>query len=171
MSIEPNVNLKKEGILCTLNVNMSTKESTLWLKKKLKSSLMNNVSFYFRETTNTKEASERTLKKLYQVAAEKYVVCAAEFKAFHMRAPQFSEEEIDLRVVQVIYIVIRSFFKYLVCNVRDPIMQKDEYQDFLKNSLYFFIIKFGHKKNVFRRVWKILVAKEKKLIEGGDGQV
>jgi hypothetical protein len=48
LNIIPNINTKKEGILCTLNVNMQTSESIMWLKKKLKSFLMNNVSFYFR---------------------------------------------------------------------------------------------------------------------------
>jgi len=58
LSILPNISLTKEGILCTLNVNIQTKESVLWLKKKLKSFLMNNVSFYFRETINTRKFAD-----------------------------------------------------------------------------------------------------------------
>jgi hypothetical protein len=57
LNIIPNINIKKEGILCTLNINMSTSDSILWLKKKLKSFLMNNVSFYFKNTINTKDFS------------------------------------------------------------------------------------------------------------------
>lgn len=53
LNIIPNINTKKEAILCTLNTNMMTKESVMWLKKKLKSFLMNNVSFYFRNTLNS----------------------------------------------------------------------------------------------------------------------
>lgn len=53
LNIIQNINIKKEGILCTLNVNMQTNESILWLKKKLKSFLMNNISFYFKSTINT----------------------------------------------------------------------------------------------------------------------
>jgi len=47
LHIVQNINTKREGILCTLNVNMQTKESVLWLKRKLKSFLMNNVTHYF----------------------------------------------------------------------------------------------------------------------------
>lgn len=65
LNIIPNINTKKDAVLCTLNVNMQTNESIMWLKKKLKSFLMNNVSFYFRETINSKEFSKLTLNKLY----------------------------------------------------------------------------------------------------------
>lgn len=54
---------------------MQTKQSTLWLKKKLKSFLMNNVSFYFRDTINSLTFAKLTLNKLYIAAAEKYVAC------------------------------------------------------------------------------------------------
>jgi len=37
LQILPNINTKKDGILCTLNVNLQTTESVMWLKKKLKS--------------------------------------------------------------------------------------------------------------------------------------
>jgi len=37
LQLIPNINTKKEGVLCTLNINMQTKQSILWLKKKLKS--------------------------------------------------------------------------------------------------------------------------------------
>lgn len=55
LTIIPNITIKKEGILCTLNVNMQTNESIMRLTKKLKSFLMNNVSFYFRESINSEE--------------------------------------------------------------------------------------------------------------------
>lgn len=96
LNIIPNVTTKKEGILCTLNVNMMTSESILWLKKKLKSFLMNNVSFYFRKTLNTKEFADITLTKLYIVAAEKYVACCQEFKAFHHATSL--REKVDLKI-------------------------------------------------------------------------
>ena len=67
----PNLNVRKEGILCTLNINLQTEGSLLWLKRKLKSFLMNNITFYFKATTNTKEHASITLNKLYQQAAEK----------------------------------------------------------------------------------------------------
>ena len=84
LGLVPNVNLKKEAILCTLNTNMQTTQSVIWLKKKLKSFLMNNVSFYFRESITSKPFAMSTLDKLHQVAAEKYVACAQEFKRFHL---------------------------------------------------------------------------------------
>ena len=40
LGLVPNINLTKHAILCTLNTNMATKESVLWLKKKLKSFLI-----------------------------------------------------------------------------------------------------------------------------------
>lgn len=36
LNITQNINTKKEGILCTLNINMQTNQSLMWLKKKLK---------------------------------------------------------------------------------------------------------------------------------------
>jgi hypothetical protein len=83
LNLIPNINTKKDAILCTLNTNMQTKQSIMWLKKKLKSFLMNNVSFYFRNTINSLEFAKLTLNKLYLSAAEKYVACCLEFKAFH----------------------------------------------------------------------------------------
>jgi len=37
LNLMPNINLSKEAVLCTLNINMQTNQSILWLKKKLKS--------------------------------------------------------------------------------------------------------------------------------------
>jgi hypothetical protein len=36
LQLIPNINTKKEVILCTLNVNMQTNQSMMWLKKKAK---------------------------------------------------------------------------------------------------------------------------------------
>lgn len=80
LQLIPNINTKKEGILCTLNVNMQTNQSIMWLKKKLKSFLMNNVSFYFNAQINQEAYAFVTLNKLYQSGAEKYVACCLEFK-------------------------------------------------------------------------------------------
>lgn len=66
LELTPNINIKKEGILCTLNVNMQTDQTILWLKRKLKSFLMNNVSFYFRGSINSLYHADITLNKLYQ---------------------------------------------------------------------------------------------------------
>lgn len=55
----------------------------LWLKKKLKSFLMNNVSFYFRGSITSKRYAMETLDKLYSAAAEKYIACCQEFRRFH----------------------------------------------------------------------------------------
>ena len=46
--------------------------------------------------------------------------------------------EYELKIVQVIYIVIRAFFKYLVCNVRNPVFNQTDYGRFFKFSLKFF---------------------------------
>jgi hypothetical protein len=55
LNIVQNINTRREGILCTLNVNMQTRQSVLWLKRKLKSFLMNNVTHYFNAVINSRE--------------------------------------------------------------------------------------------------------------------
>ena len=37
LQLMPNINIKKQAVLCTLNVNLQTTQSIVWLKKKLKS--------------------------------------------------------------------------------------------------------------------------------------
>lgn len=98
LNIIPNINTKKDAVLCTLNVNMQTNESIMWLKKKLKSFLMNNISFYFRETINSKEFAKLTLNKLYQAAAEKYIVCCRDFKQYHLSHSKGMCFNIDLKI-------------------------------------------------------------------------
>lgn len=84
LGLVPNMQLTRDAILCTLNVNMQTAQSTLWLKRKLKSFLMNNVSFYFKQDVTSKKFAMQTLDKLYVAAAEKYAACSREFRRFHM---------------------------------------------------------------------------------------
>ena len=84
LGLVPNINLSKHAVLSTLSVNMQTRESTLWLKKKLKSFLMNNVSFYFKSSITCKEFAMETLTKLYEAAAEKYILCCQDFRRFHI---------------------------------------------------------------------------------------
>jgi len=177
LELMPNVNIKKEGVLCTLNVNMQTDQTILWLKKKLKSFLMNNVSFYFRGSINSKEHAHVTLNKLYQQAAEKYIACCHDFKKFHTSkgvAPMCSTAaqtsatgqkvnsdtlEIDMKIVQIIYIVIRAFFKYLVCNIKNPVFDRHDYGKFFRFSIQFFTDRFMLYKNEFSKVFKMLRSK------------
>ena len=63
---------------------MQTKKSTLWLKRKLKSFLMNNVTIYFRSSITTKEFAKDTLNKIYEMATEKFVACCHEYSNFHL---------------------------------------------------------------------------------------
>jgi len=123
---------------------------------------MNNVSFYFRTTINGKEYASMTLQKLFVVAAEKYVACCVEFKLFHMNKGSEFGRRIDHKICQILYIVIRAFFKYLVCNVRDPVIGKQDYDEFFHNSLYYFVQKFGQRKALFKDVYRILKAKQQK---------
>lgn len=88
----------------------------LWLKRKLKSFLMNNVTHYFNSVINDRDYASQTLAKLYIAAAEKYHTCCLEFKLFHQNSTL--APYVESKIVQVLYVVIRSFFKYLVCNVR-----------------------------------------------------
>lgn len=73
--------------------------------------------------------------------------------------------EFEMKMVQIIYVVIRAFFKYLVCNIQCPIFDKNDYPKFFQYSIRFFSDRFGMYKNDFSRVFKILKAKEKKLNE------
>ena len=58
LGLEPNMSMSKQAILCSLNINMQTKGSILWLKRKLKSFLMNNVGFYFNQDITSKKFGE-----------------------------------------------------------------------------------------------------------------
>jgi hypothetical protein len=173
LELTPNINIKKEGILCTLNVNMQTDQTILWLKRKLKSFLMNNVTFYFRSSINSLYHAFITLNKLYQQGAEKYVACCRDFKKFHLSKgvePMCTKlkdgtYEFEMKIVQIIYVVIRAFFKYLVCNIQSPIFDKADYPKFFRFSIRFFSDRFGLYKNEFSTVYKILKSKEKKLNE------
>ena len=80
---------------------------------------------------------------------------------FHMRTTLGST--IDLKICQIIYVVIRSFFKYLVCNVKPSIFERDDYHQFFKFSLSFFARRFLAYKNLFKNVCAILRAKMDRL--------
>lgn len=54
LGLVPNIQVTRDQILCSLNINVASKDSILWLKRKLKSFLMNNVSFYFSKDTSSK---------------------------------------------------------------------------------------------------------------------
>ena len=82
LALMPKLNMKISGILCTLNVNLQTKKSMMWLKKKLKSFLMNNICHYFRSTINTPEFANKTLQKLLIIAAFKMIQCCQELKDY-----------------------------------------------------------------------------------------
>ena len=122
---------------------------------------MNNVSFYFRSTINSHQFAYTTLNKLYLQAAEKYIACCQDFKMFHARTTLAAT--VDLKICQIIYVVIRSFFKYLVCNVKPSVFDKEDYHEFFKYSLTFFARCFICYKNQFRNVVSILKAKMQHL--------
>lgn len=84
LGLVPNIQLTKEQNIYSLNINMQTKKSTLWLKRKLKSFLMNNITIYFRSSITTKEFARDTLDKIYEMATEKFVACCLEYTNFHM---------------------------------------------------------------------------------------
>lgn len=163
LELTPNINIKIEGIMCTLNVNMQTNDSLTWLKRKLKSFLLNNITFYFRSSVNSKAHSLITLNKLYQQAAEKYMYCCYFFKRFHTHRNKTNQEVYDTfdfgisrKLVDCIYAVIRALFRYLVCNVHRPVFEKEDYQKFFKYSLKFFLDRFEKNKNYFKDVYKLL---------------
>jgi telomerase reverse transcriptase len=164
LALMPNINLRRKGILCTLNLNMQTKKASMWLKKKLKSFLMNNITHYFKNTITNEEFANKTLNKLYIAAAYKYMQCSGEYKD-HFKTNKQISQEIDLIICKIIYSVTRAFFKYLVCNIPDTIFRDDQYPDFFVSVLKHFIEIFSTKKYLFNDVVRILVAKEQKLLE------
>jgi hypothetical protein len=68
-----------------------------------------------------------------------------------------------VKIVQVLYVVVRSFFKYLVCNVRQPIYARGDYLWFFQHALRFFALRFKQARGQFDQVARILAAKEEKL--------
>ena len=67
-------------------------------------------------------------------------------------------------MAQVIYVVIRSFFKYLVCNVRGgAVFERSDFHEFFVYSIKFFKDKFKEYKGEFATVHKILHAKSKTI--------
>ena len=123
--------------------------------------LMNNVSFYFRSSINQEEFAYTTLNKLYLAGAEKYIACCMDFKKYHMHTTL--QSQVDIKICQIIYVVIRSFFKYLVCNVKPSVFERTDYHKFFKFSLSFFALRFQAYKNQFGDVYAILRTKMERL--------
>lgn len=73
------------------------------------------------------------------------------------------KEQVDIKICQIIYVVIRSFFKYLVCNVKNPVFDRGDYHKFFKFSLSFFALRFQAYKNQFRHCYAILKSKMERL--------
>ena len=94
------------------------------------------------------------------------MACCMDFKQFHMHTAL--DMDIDLKICQIIYVVIRSFFKYLVCNVKPSVFERTDYHRFFVFSLSFFAVKFMQHKNRFKQVCKIIKAKMIKLKQVGD---
>ncbi|CAI2374740.1 unnamed protein product [Moneuplotes crassus] len=168
MALTPNMNLRRKGILCTLNMNMQTKKASMWLKRKLKAFLMNNITHYFRKTITSREFSNKTLNKLYISSAYKFMQCCIEYKT-HFKSLSQSNPHLDKTICGIIYCVTRAFFRYLVWNVRESIFSKEHEKDFLCGSLRHFIEIFSMRKDWFSGVVKILEAKEKKVVMGSEG--
>lgn len=89
--------MKISGILCTLNVNLQTKKSMLWLKKKLKSFLMNNICHYFRSTINNSEFANKTLQKLLIIAAFKMMSCCNELIEY-FKHDEKMKKQLDVKI-------------------------------------------------------------------------
>lgn len=121
LGLVQSINLSKEAVLNTLSVNMATRKSVTWLKRKVKSFMMNNIKFYFRETMTHLEHALKTMEKLLRSAVVKFVACAKEFRRFHeffrLRGAADPNFNYDVQIVKIAYIGIRTFFKYLVSSI------------------------------------------------------
>ena len=94
------------------------------------------------------------------------MACCQDFRRFHAGGPdkpQAFVQQLDLVLAQVVYVVIRSFFKYLVCNIRGGVFDRSAYNEFFTYSLGFFVDKFAGYKGEFSKVHKIMVAKQLRL--------
>ena len=170
LGLVPNMNLAKEGQLCTLAINIQTTNCTLWLRKKLKSFLMNNITFYFRNTITTKNFAWQTLEKLLTISAIKFVACCQEFKRFHCSTAKKSHDYfmlVDQVLTKSLYVVIKSFFKYLVCNLRNSVFCKDDFAQFFQFCLKTFVLHFKSHSNEFSQMIKIMEAKMLKVKTNG----
>ena len=76
--------------------------------------------------------------------------------------------ELDMKIVQIIYVVIRAFFKYLVCNIKNPIFARSDYPKFFRYSIQFFTDRFKLYKNQFSTVHKMLKSKQDKIMKMND---
>jgi len=68
-----------------------------------------------------------------------------------------------LKICQIVYVVVRSFFKYLVCNISNSIFKREDYPLFFKLSLTYFERGFFAYKNYFKSVHAILAKKLTRL--------
>jgi len=83
-----------------------------------------------------------------------------------MRGPFVSTDLVpilDQVLANVVYIVIRSFFKYLVCNIQGALFSRNDYHEFFVFSLGFFAERFKSYKSEFTDVHKILISKQKRV--------
>jgi len=101
----------------------------MWLKKKLKSFLMNNICHYFRSTINNNEFANKTLQKLLIIAAFKMITCCNELIDY-FRRDALMKAKLDIKICKCIYSVVKSLFKYLVVNVDHPIFQQENFEQF-----------------------------------------
>lgn len=113
------------------------------------------------------------------MAAEKYAACCEQFRRFHISNLRKSEavlkkkgkvnefrNRLDLNLARILYVVIHSFFKYLVFNMQGgTVFVKDDYDWFFKFALNHFYKRFSKEKTHFGILSKILASKLK-AIEG-----
>ena len=85
--------------------------------------------------------------------------------------PGSKTQEFEMKIVQIIYVVIRAFFKYLVCNIKEPVFERNDYSKFFRYSIKFFTDRFALYKNEFATVHKILKAKEIKLEKMNEEEI
>jgi len=73
-------------------------------------------------------------------------------------------KRIDLIMAKIIYVVIHSFFKYLICNLAGgTVFDEADYQQFFMVSLKYFTDRFLISKNEFPGICKILLSKKRKI--------
>ena len=102
------------------------------------------------------------------MATEKYAACAKQFIRFHLTANRKAAwlKRINLKLAQIIYVVVHGLFKYLVFHVRGGcVFTIEDYDWFFRFSLDYFQKRFEAERNVFGDLDRILTAKVKSLKE------
>jgi len=143
---------KLETAMKTLNLNIVTKRARLWLKRKLKSFLMNNIMHYFNKALNSEEFMMDVMREIVEISSHKFVKCSEAYKRLSQSQ---GAKKTEVQLAGVILDTIRDFQRYISKNAPDVIILKD--CDYIKKECLKGILEvFSKRKSFFPILCKIL---------------